>query len=100
MDSPLGPAVRGAERLGQGYRNISPYLLQNYNTLPLYVDGDITLALTLPVAWKPPQSLTPSRSNMIAQVASLHTPSRGYRLPNKTDSAASPKSLSRRHKET
>ena len=50
MDSPLGPAVRGAERLGQGYRNISPYLLQNYNTLPLYVDGDITIALTLPIA--------------------------------------------------
>lgn len=49
MASPLGPAVRGAERLGQAYRNISTYLLQNYNCLPLYHDGDITIALTLPI---------------------------------------------------
>ena len=52
---------------------------------PIISDADAKAILDT-IAWKPSQSLTPSRNNMIAQLASLHTPSKGYRRPNKTDS--------------
>ena len=52
---------------------------------PIISDADAKAILET-IAWKPPQPLIPSRSNMIAQLASLRTPSKGYRRPNKTDS--------------
>ena len=48
--TPIGALAAFLDAMAQGYRNCSPYILQNSLVLPLYVNGDVTLALTMPVS--------------------------------------------------
>lgn len=48
--TPLGALHDTLDWIARANKNISPYLLQNYNNLPLATFGDVTLHLAVPIA--------------------------------------------------